>query len=104
MGVTSQMIKHIVLFRAREGAAEADIARVLADLRGLVGVIPGLVDCSGGANNSPEGLAKGYTHGFVVTFDSAAARDGYLPHPEHGRVAEGLGPLAEGVLVLDYEA
>ncbi len=98
------MIKHIVLFQAREGAAEADIERVLVGLRGLVGVIPGLLDCSGGANNSPEGKSQGYTHGFVITFDSTASRDGYLPHPEHRRAAAGLGPIAERVLVLDYEA
>jgi hypothetical protein len=98
------MIKHIVLFRTREGTADADVARVLADLRGLAGVIPGIVDVTGGANNSPEGLAQGYTHGFVVTFDSAVARDAYLPHPEHRRVAAGLVALSEGILVLDYEA
>jgi stress responsive alpha/beta barrel protein len=98
------VIKHIVLFRAREGTPAADVERVLADLRDLVGAIPGLLDCTGGANDSPEGLSRGYTHGFVVTFDSAASRDGYLPHPEHRRVAAGLGAISEGVLVLDYEA
>ncbi len=98
------MIKHVVLFQTRGGADPKAIERVLADLRGLVGVIPGMLDCSGGANNSPEGKSQGYTHGFVVTFDSAASRDGYLPHPEHRRAAAGLGPLAENVLVLDYEA
>jgi hypothetical protein len=97
------MVKHVVLIRVRGGTPEADVARVLDDLKGLVGVIPGLVECSGGANNSPEGKAEGYTHGFVMTFESVAARDGYLPHPEHRRAASGLRAFADGILVLDYE-
>jgi hypothetical protein len=97
------MVKHVVLFRVREGTPEEDVTRVLADLGGLVGAIPGLLDCSGGANNSPEGRAQGYTHGFVMTFDSVAARDGYVPHPEHRRASAGLRAFADGVLVFDYE-
>ncbi len=98
------MVKHVVLVRARPGTPEPQVGEVLAQLAALVGVIPGLLDFAGGPNNSPEGKAHGYTHGFVMTFADAAGRDGYLPHPEHRRAAAGLGPVAERVLVLDYEA
>ena len=33
--------------------------------------------------SSPEGLDQGYTHGFVMTFADATARDSYLKHPDH---------------------
>ena len=97
------MVKHVVLFKAREGTPESDVSQVLGELKGLIGVIPGLLDCSGGANNSPEGRAQDLTHGFVMTFESVAARDGYLPHPEHRRAAGGLRAFAEDILVFDFE-
>ena len=46
-------------------------------------------------------------HGFVVDFRDAAARDAYLPHPEHMKVGKALVEAAqggvEGILVFDYE-
>ncbi|MDB5556776.1 MAG: hypothetical protein JWL86_6760 [Rhizobium sp.] len=37
-----------------------------------------------GVNVSPEtGMDKGYSEGFISDFESAAARDAYLIHPEH---------------------
>ncbi len=96
------MVKHVVLVKVRAGTPEPRVGEVLAKLAALVGVIPGLLDFAGGANDSPEGKAHGYTHGFVMTFADAAARDGYLPHPEHRRVAAGLRAFAEDVLVLDF--
>jgi hypothetical protein len=63
--------------------AAKDAAPVLAALRALVGVIPGLLSFSGGANTSQEGLSQGFTHAFSMVFDSPASRDAYLPHPAH---------------------
>ena len=68
--------------------------------------IPGLLDVSVGDNSSPEGLAKGFTHGFVMTFADEASRDGYLPHPDHEAVKAQLLRLldggAAGVVVMDW--
>ena len=44
-------------------------------------------------NNSPEGKDLGFTHVHLMTFESAAARDAYLPHPEHARFGQLLGRL-----------
>ncbi|MDO1502682.1 Dabb family protein [Winogradskyella maritima] len=35
-----------------------------------------------GTNNSPEGLDKGFTHAFFLTFKSEEDRAIYLPHPD----------------------
>jgi hypothetical protein len=59
-----------------------DSAPVFAALRSLKGAIPGLLDFSGGPNCSTEGLG-GYSHAFSMVFESAEARDAYLPHPAH---------------------
>jgi hypothetical protein len=39
-----------------------------------------------------------------MTFTDAAARDAYLPHPDHKAVGRDLlRPIVEEVLVFDYE-
>ena len=45
--------------------------------------IPGILEFSSGPNISSEGLNQGYTHSFIMTFESEKARDEYLPHPIH---------------------
>ena len=45
-------------------------------------------------NNSPEGKNLGFTHVYMLTFEDAAARDAYLPHPDHAKFGELLGKLA----------
>ena len=54
------MIRHVVLCRFRE---DADVAAVFAALSALKEKIPGILAISCGADNSPEGLQKGFTHG-----------------------------------------
>ena len=51
-----------------------------------------------GPYDSPEGLNDGFTHGFVMTFDTAASRDAYLPHPEHERVKDIVVPRLARVI------
>ncbi len=55
-------------------------------------------------NNSPEGKNLGFTHVYLATFESVAARDAYLPHPEHKKFGDLLGKLGvvEDVFVVDY--
>ena len=100
------MIRHIVLVRFSPQTMPARIAEIFIALEALQASIPGILAISHGANASPEGLARGYTHAFTVDFVDAAARDGYLPHPEHGKVGKAIVAAAEGgiegVAVIDY--
>jgi hypothetical protein len=102
------MIHHLVVLKIKKDAKPAQVTRVLADLDGLKKKIPGLLSFAGGPYSSPEGLNRGFTHGFVMTFRDAAARDAYLPHPEHEKVKERILPLLEGgldgVIALDFSA
>ena len=99
-------VKHVVLMRFREDVPTAQIEALMDDLAALRETIPGLLDFSGGAYDSPEGLNKGFGYGFVVTFADAASRDGYLDHPDHERVKQKVLPLLdgglEGVVAFDY--
>ncbi|MBM5815751.1 MAG: Dabb family protein [Cyanobacteria bacterium K_Offshore_surface_m2_239] len=101
------MVHHLVLFRFRDDLPPEAIPAVFAELRSLREQIPGITGFSGGVDGSREGLTRGFTHGCQMTFVDAAARDAYLPHPEHQRVVERLLPLLEGgldgALTFDFE-
>ena len=96
-------IKHIALFKFKEGTTEEQIQKTFDELIELSENVPGIEDYVAGANNSTEGLNKGYTHGFVMTFTDATARDAYIPHPEHERVKAFVLPLVEEAVVFDFE-
>lgn len=98
------MIRHCVFCRF---GANADITAISAGLKRLKDSIPGILAITFGPNVSPEGLGKGFTHGFTVDFTDAAARDAYLPHPEHQKVGQmivaALDGGLEGLAVVDWE-
>ena len=66
-------------------------------------LLPGLQSFEGGPYSSPEGLNKQWTHAFIMTFDKAASRDAYLPHPEHERVKGIVAPQLADVIAFDFE-
>jgi len=103
-GGDANMIDHIVLLRWQPGASEAAREAAATALAALPSKVSGIVRYTAGAQSSPEGKSHGYDWGFVMTFTDAAARDTYLPHPEHQRVvAEMLAPIVADVLAFEFE-
>jgi hypothetical protein len=102
---TSTQVKHIVIFKYKSTATAAQITEVTTAFKALKGKIPGIVSFEYGVNNSPENLNKGFTHVYLLTFDAAASRDAYLPHPEHKKFGELLGRLGvlEEPFVVDFQ-
>ena len=96
------VIRHVVLFQWKPGTTEAKISEAFRELAGLKGIIPGLQSFEGGPYSSPEGLNKQWTHAFIMTFDRAASRDAYLPHPEHERVKGIVEPQLADVIAFDF--
>ncbi len=95
-------LRHVVLFAFKATATRADIARIEAAFAALpkqIGVVRGF---EWGTNVSPENLANGFTHCFIVSFDDAAGRDAYLPHPAHTAFVALAGPFIEKALVVDF--
>lgn len=99
-----QPVRHVVMFKYKKTATPEQIAQVTRAFRDLRTKIPGITAFEDGINNSPEGKNLGFTHVYQMTFESVAARDAYLPHPEHKKFGELLGKLAivEDVFVVDY--
>jgi hypothetical protein len=97
-------LRHVVLFQFKEGTKADEIKKIEGEFRALRSKIPTVVDYEWGTNNSPEGLADGFTHCFLVTFDDEKGRAVYLPHPAHQEYVGILKPHLEKVLVIDYVA
>jgi len=88
-----QPVRHVVVFKYKPGSSPAQIEQVTQAFRDLQKKIPGITSFETGVNNSPEGKNLGFTHVYLLTFESARARDAYLPHPEHKKFGELLGKL-----------
>lgn len=96
------VLRHVVLFKFKDGTAAEDIKKVEDAFSALPSKIPQIKGYEWGTNNSPEGLDKGLTHCFFLTFKSEEDRAIYLPHPDHKAFGDVLGPHLDDVLVLDY--
>lgn len=97
-----KMLRHVVLFKFKDSATPAQVKEVEDAFRKVPTKIKEVKGFEWGTNNSPEGLAQGFTHAFFVSFDSEAAREIYLPHPDHKAFVKVLEPHLDKVLVIDY--
>ena len=97
-------LKHAVFFRFKEEATKEDIEKVEAAFAALPGKIDAIKQFEWGINNSPERHSAGFTHCFMVTFDSEEGRAEYLPHRDHMAFVELLGPVLDAPRVLDFWA
>jgi len=96
-------VKHIVLLKFKDGTTEEQITKFFEDVLELSETVPGIDDYVSGNNCSTEGKHQGMTHGFIMTFSNAAARDTYLVHPEHERFKAMAMTAVENFLVFDFE-
>lgn len=103
-GASDGQIRHVVVFKYKSTATPDQIRQVTEAFAALRTSIPGITAFEHGVNNSPEGKNHGFTHAYVMTFTDAAARDTYLPHPEHRKFGQLLATLGivEDVFVVDY--
>jgi Stress responsive A/B Barrel Domain len=100
----TKMLRHVVLFKFKDGTSADDIKKVEDAFRALPSKIKEIKGFEFGTNNSPENLNQGFTHSFFLTFNSEKDRATYLPHPAHKAFGEVLKPHLDKVLVIDYWA
>jgi len=96
------VLRHVVLFKFKADTPGDTLLKIEKAFYTLPKKIPEIRDFEWGLNNSPEGINKGFTHCFVLTFSSEQDRAVYLPHPDHKHFGEILDPWLEDVLVIDY--
>lgn len=95
---------HVVSFKFKESATKEQIKQVEDAFRGLKKKIKEIKDYQWGTNVSPEKHDKGFTHGFILTFNTAKDRDAYLVHPDHKEFGKLVGPVLADVFVIDFWA
>jgi hypothetical protein len=100
----TKMLRHLVMFKFKDSSSKEDIQKVVDAFRSLKSTIPQVAAFEYGTDNSPEGLANGFTHCFLITFKTEADRAVYLPHAKHLAFVEVLKPHLDKVQVLDYWA
>jgi hypothetical protein len=102
------MVLHMVLLRVKKSVAKPRVTKVMTAIGRMKKFVPGLVAYEWGAYSSPEGLNKGFTHGFCMMFRNAKSRDTYLTHPEHEKVKAEVLKILDGgidaVVAFDFKA
>lgn len=102
-GVTpGRLLRHVVMFKFKDGTTEEDVQRIEQSFAALPGKINAIYEFEFGTDVSVEGKSAGFTHCFLVTFRSEAERATYLPHPAHKGFISVVGPHVDNVLVVDY--
>ncbi len=100
--MAKKQLRHVVLLKFKENTSAEDITKVEKAFAALPSEISEIKGFEWGINNSPESLNKGFTHSFLLTFDSEEGRSIYLPHPSHKAFGKVLEPVLDDVLVIDY--
>lgn len=95
-------VRHIVLFKFNDDVTPTQLKEIVNAFGNLKNKISQISDYEAGTNVSPENLAQGFTHAFVVSFKTLKDRDEYLPHPAHKEFVKLIGGKIDKVLVFDF--
>jgi hypothetical protein len=105
MSINEKPYRHVVLFKFRPETSRETIHSIEKAFHDFAVRLPFVTGYEWGINSSPEGLHKGFTHCFIVTFRNEEGRDLYLPHPEHQAFCRTyLDPNLEDVCVVDFHS
>ncbi|WP_324023232.1 Dabb family protein [Maribacter sp. BPC-D8] len=99
---SDSLLRHTVFFKFKDGTTAEQMKKVEDAFRALPSKIEQIKGYEWGLNNSLEGLNKGFTHAFFLTFESEEDRAIYLPHPDHKAFGAVLTPFLDDVFVVDY--
>ena len=102
--MAENVLRHVVMFGFNADTSPDDIAELARRFSNLQTMVPSVDKFEWGENNSPEGLANGLSHCFLLSFASEDARDAYLIHPDHAAFADWTHQYVANVVVIDYWA
>ena len=97
-----EQVKHVVLFKFKKDVSEEKKEELIGMYKGLTKVLDIMKEFEWGEDISIEDLHKGYTHCFITSLESTAARDQYVEAPAHVEYVSELKPCLEEVLVIDF--
>jgi hypothetical protein len=95
------MIKHIVMWKFKDGVVEADKLEMKHQLESLKGVVPSLLQIEIGMDIVGTDVSKDMV--LTALFQSLSDLQAYADHPAHLQVVEFVKPLVCQRAVVDYE-
>ena len=95
-------VRHLGFFKFKPEVTQETLDESFESFLKMQEDIPGVIRIEYGEHNSEEGLDDGFTHSFLMTFESKEARDTYLTHPKHLERVEIFQALLERVIVMDF--
>ena len=101
-GGGAKVLRHVVMFKFKEGTPPEKIKETEDGFRALPGKIPVIKEFEWGTDLNAGKSSQGFTHCFLVTFADKAGLDTYGPHPAHQAFAQMLKPYLDKCCVLDY--
>lgn len=100
------MIKHIVLFKAKDDVSNSEIEDLFRAMGELRHHLPGIMLYSSGKNVSEMGLNNGYTHAMTMDLVDDEFLENVLLHPLHQNMVAKVKKLSadnQPMLVFDYK-
>lgn len=97
-----KVLRHVVLFGFDSTVTNEQVKEIEAAFQALPKQIEQIKGYEWGTDCSPEGLQKGLTHCFFVTFHSEKDRDSYLVHPAHQAFGKLINGKLSAITVVDY--
>jgi hypothetical protein len=100
-----QLLRHVVLFKFKDTASQADIAKIESEFRALATTkVPQVRQFESGTNVGKESSNQGFTHAFLLTFDNEKDRDTYMAHDDHKAFVKLQQGIIDQKVVLAYWA
>lgn len=99
-----QVLRHMVLYKFKDGLEPAKIQEVVDAFAELPNKIDTIIGFEHGTNISKEGKSEGFTHCFIVTFRDEKGLATYLDHPAHQDYVQVVRDKRDKVVVFDYRA
>ncbi|MDT8441389.1 MAG: Dabb family protein [Desulfuromonadales bacterium] len=95
------MLTHIVLFKFKAEASEAQISKLCTDLQSL----PEQIDEIGEFRCGRDVIRseRSYDLGLIATFADRDALQRYQVHPDHQQVVAQVREIAASVVAVDFE-
>lgn len=97
-----KVLRHVVLFGFDSTVTADQVKEIEEAFQALPQQIEEIKGYEWGTDCSPEGLQKGLTHCFLVTFHSEKDRDAYLIHPAHQAFGKLINGKLSAITVVDY--
>lgn len=97
-------MKHVVLVKFKDDVSPQHVEDLIKDFVELPASINCIKAFEWGTDVSVENMHQGFTHVFVLTFDSPQGRDEYLAHPAHEAYGQKVIKAVEKLVAIDYKA